>query len=310
MGNTVDLIYKLTGDIEEGIDVFELSPILLSFGKLINEAHRTIYPNNPEIAVKVRPFQKGSFEINIIMFAKSSVQQLISFLKSDSGKDILVVLGFLGLSSTVSGINLLKLIYLLKGKLQSVKPLESGEFNYYSDDNSFINVPKEVHALYQNCQIQQTIYNSVARPLELEGVKSVESFVKNKEETTKVSYDMEMVKPIKDYSQSQIPTEEKVKTTETIRKVWIQPKRVSLEGEKNSWSFRIGDYVFTANLSDQDFLEKIKEGTIRLAQKDRFYVELLERQQFKVSGIITTHEVIKVIEYIRAEEIEQGKLDF
>lgn len=71
MSSKVNLIYKLSGQgIEDGIDVFELSPILLSFGKMITEAHRVVYPDHREIAVNIKPFQKGSFEIDILMFAK------------------------------------------------------------------------------------------------------------------------------------------------------------------------------------------------------------------------------------------------
>ena len=82
MKKGVDLIYKFNGNIENGIDVFELSPILLSFGKLINEAHKTLFPEEPEIAINIKPFEKGSFEISIWMFAKDVMQRILNYITS------------------------------------------------------------------------------------------------------------------------------------------------------------------------------------------------------------------------------------
>ena len=55
----VDLIYKLNGDFENGIDVFELSPVLLSLGQLITESQKTLYPDRLPLVVNIRPFKEG-----------------------------------------------------------------------------------------------------------------------------------------------------------------------------------------------------------------------------------------------------------
>src|SRR4030042_4849898 len=79
----IDLIYKLNGKIDEGINVFELSPILLSVGTLIKEAHRTLYPDDREVAINIKPFERGSFEIDILMFAKTTLDQFLDFFKTE-----------------------------------------------------------------------------------------------------------------------------------------------------------------------------------------------------------------------------------
>ncbi len=81
MKKGVDLIYKLNGDIEDGIDVFEFAPFLLSFGQLINEAHKTLYPDEPEIAVNIKPIEKGSFEVNISGMCKRCFTTNINLYK-------------------------------------------------------------------------------------------------------------------------------------------------------------------------------------------------------------------------------------
>ena len=56
--NPVNFVYQLDGDIE-GVDVKDLSPILLSLGELIQEANKTINPDGREFLLKLNPFKKG-----------------------------------------------------------------------------------------------------------------------------------------------------------------------------------------------------------------------------------------------------------
>lgn len=307
----LDLIYKLNGDIEDGINVFELSPILLSVGKLINEAHKTLYPYDQEIAVNVKPFKKGSFEINIMMFANEMAEQSLAFINSDTGKNIGQVLTYLGFVSQVSGINapsLIETIKRMKGKTKTVEPLQSGDVRYSSEEGVSMTVPKEVHALYQNCTIQQHFYNGVAKPLEIPQVGSVESYIKSEEDQTKTVLTHDIVAPIRAYSQSALPSCEQEPVVENKRTVWLQPKRISVEGERNNWSFRLGpDNIITASVSDENFLEKIKSGEIRLSNSDRLLVELSERQVVRGMNVNVTNEILTVREYVRGPEQERLK---
>ncbi len=311
MKKGVDLIYKLNGNIENGIDVFELSPILLAFGKLINEAHKTLYPDEPEIAINIKPIEKGSFELSIWLFARDIIHNLINYINSDVGKKIIEVLVALGLIAEISGINLLKVISFFKGKkLETIEPLKTGEYKYTANDNSSITVPKKVHTLYQNYHIQQTIYNGIGKSLELNDVNSVDSYIKNEERTTKVRLERELVPAIKAYSASQIPLSGDDKIIENLRTLWVHPIRANLEGGSRSWSFRIGpETTLIANISDDIFLREIESGKIRLAQVDQLHVELLEKQIIRGQNISTSYEIIKIKEYIKGAEQEGFKFD-
>lgn len=302
----IDLIYRMNGNIEDGINVFELSPILLSFGKLINEAHKALYPGDSEIAVNIKPFEKGSFELNILVFAKDALQYIWTYISSDTGGNIKDVLINLGLIAQISGVNLIELISFFKGKkLDTIEPLKSGEYKYTANDNSSITIPEKVNILYQNCNIQQTIYNGIAKSLEIDNVKSIDSFIKNNEDKTKVNLKKEIAPAIKAYSTSQIPISENDKIVESIRTIWVHPIRANLEGGPRSWSFRIGpETTLTANISDERFLREIETGKIRLAQIDQLFVELLERQVIKGPNITISYEIIKIKEYIKGPEQE------
>src|SRR4030042_3393562 len=300
----IDLIYKLNGKIDEGINVFELSPILLSVGTLIHEAHRTIYPEDREIAINIKPFQKGSFEINILLCAQDILHQFLDFVKSDTGQNIYLVLAYLGYTSQFSGVNLIQLISFVKGKLKSIEPLESGEFRYNSDDNTSITVVKEVNALYQNCNVQQNIYNSLGRPLELPNVDSIDSFIKHDEESTKITHKKDFASSIRAYSTSELCIIEEPETTENIRTIWVRPITANLEGGPKSWSFRSGeDEKITANISDEEFLKIIKGGA-RLSSMDRLLVVMKDKQIVRGANISISHEIIEVKEFIKGPEQE------
>ncbi len=309
MKKGVELIYKLNGNIDDGIDVFELAPTLLSFAKLINEAHNTIYPEEPEIAVNVKPFSKGSFEINIWMFAKDVLDQIWVSLTSDTGIKITALLAFLGLVAKVTGVSLRDLISFLRGKkLEKIEPLKSGEYQYTANDNSSIIVGREVNALYVNPQIQLNIYNGIAKPLELPNVNTIDSYIKGDEEKTKVVLTKDILQDVKAYASSQIPLSEEDKINESIRTIWVHPIRANLEGGPRSWSFRIGsETTMTANISDDNFLREIETGEIRLAQIDQLLVDVLERQVIRGRNIVTTYEIVKVKSYIKGLEQETFK---
>lgn len=306
----IDLIYKLNGNFDEGISVFELSPMLLSTGKLINESHKILYPSDREIAINIKPFGRGSFDINILMYAKDILQQALDFLKSDTGQNITLLLAYLGYTSQFSGINLIQLISSLEGRtIKSIAPVNSGEVRYVADDNTSLTVAKQVDTLYQNCTIQNNIYQAVGRPLEIPGVTSAESFIKSDETRTKVIYGKEISESIKQYSnqKTNVIVESPEELIENKRSMWVHPVNANLEGGPKSWSFRVGkDETIKAHITDENFLSDIKNGVIRLANADRLKVEMVEKQTVKGSEIITSNEIIKVEKYIR--EPEQEKL--
>lgn len=308
MTSGIDLIYKLNGNFDEGINVFELSPMLLSTGKLISEAHQILYPQDREIAINIKPFGRGSFDINILMFAKDIIQQTLDFLKSDTGQNISLLLAYLGYTSQFSGINLIQLISFFKDKkVKSIAPIEAGEVRYSAEDNTSLTVAKQVDTLYQNCNIQNHIYQAIGRPLEIPGVTSAESFIKSNEEKTKVIYDKSISESIKQYSSSNsnvaLIEESAEESIENKRLIWVHPINANLDGGPKSWSFRTGnDETMKAHITDERFLNDIKNGVIRLTSADRLKVEMVEKQVVKGSDIIKTNEIVNVEKYIKAPE--------
>jgi hypothetical protein len=310
--NKLNLIYKLNGDFADGVDIFELSPVLLSIGQIILESQKTILPDKEPVSINVKPFRNGSFEIEIVMFAKSHFQQVLTFIRSQTGKDIAEVLGYIGLisvagSATIAAptMTLIKLIKWLKGKPKSVEKEKSGKFKYIDNSDNSVSVPIQVHALYQNINIQQTIYNGIAKPLESEKVKNIECCIKNAEET-KTLIEKDIIEPIKQYSVGEIPSSEKIIESETSPiKMWVHPHRGSYEGESNSWSFRIvgsNENIKIDTIEDIGFLESIKSDRYRPSHNDRWQVEIIEKQKIQGKKEFFSRKIIKIHDVIKSEE--------
>lgn len=93
MMKKIDLVYQLQGPaVEKGIDVFKLSPLLFSIGDLLQTSQQIAHPIGHELGINIKPFKKGSFVIELSLFAKTNLQQLIDLVNTDSIKEIKEVL--------------------------------------------------------------------------------------------------------------------------------------------------------------------------------------------------------------------------
>src|SRR5882672_10697528 len=67
---SIELVYKLDGDLKQ-IDVFKLAPALLAVGRVIQESHKDLGAAH-EVGVDVKPFGRGSFVVDIVLFVKGN----------------------------------------------------------------------------------------------------------------------------------------------------------------------------------------------------------------------------------------------
>lgn len=299
MSNKVNLIYRLEGPaVENGIDVFQLSPLLLSLGNLIQQSQNAVSPTGKKLGVNIRPFQKGSFIIELSVFAQNNFQQLIDSVNSNNIQEVKSLLEWLGIISS-SGIGLIQLYGYLKGKPKSIEEAGPNEVKFTAQDNSSIVVNRTVYNLYKNTQIQQDLNDVYGNFLGQEGIDKVESYISGANEDQKVT----VTKDAAPYFNpaNTIPSDENTNEKRNITRTYLKPKRVSLEGEPNNWSLRKGgDIVLTATVRDTDFLSKVISGEIRLAKEDLLETDLLEIQTLKGTEVETRYEIIRVVKYTKA----------
>ncbi len=318
MSQKVNFIYRLEGkDISEGFDVFELAPILLSVGELIKESNKILNPGGKDLAVNVKPFQKGSFIVDIVLFAQNNFQQIINFANGDSIKQIKEVLewvGIIGGSTYTGGKTLIWLIKQLKGKPKTVEQIKPNEVRYTSEEGNTYTVDSKVHQLFSNCKIQNFVYNAYGKPLESESVDNVECYIQDEQEKTKEVFEKETAKSLKNYSEAQLPSlvaeEEIINSTD----VFVSPKRGSFDADPRQWSFRLGgqgEQILKATIKDEKFLEQYRNNQIRLHYTDVLKVRLVQKLK-KIDGIInmdaTVNEVEKVLEYHPASHPVQTQI--
>ena len=318
MPQKVNFIYKLEGkDISEGFDVFELAPILLSVGELIKESNKILNPGGRDLAVNVKPFQKGSFVVDIVLFAQTNFQQIIKFVNNDNVKEIKELLEWVGIISggvVGTGGSLIWLIKKLKGKPRTVEQIKPNEVRYTGEDGNTFTVNTKVHQLFSSTNIQNFIYNAYGKPLESENVDSVECYIQDEQATTKEVFEKETAQDLKNYSEAELPSlvteEEIINTTE----VFVSPKRGSFDADPRQWSFRMGgsgEQIIKATIRDEQFLDRYKNNQIRLHYTDVLKVRLIQKLK-KIDGIInmdaTVNEIEKVLEYYPSSQSIQTEL--
>lgn len=176
MKKKINLIYQLNGpSIDDGVDIFKLSPLLLSLGELIQNSQEAAHPEGNKLGVNVKPFKKGSFVIELQLFAQSNLGQLIDFINKDSVTEIKELLEWLGIiGGSVMGV--IGVYKFLKGKPKRFEEVGFNEVRITAKDDNSITVNRNVFNLFQNTSVQQRIYNIYGNFLGQEGVETVHSF--------------------------------------------------------------------------------------------------------------------------------------
>lgn len=297
--NEVNLIIKIKGSaIEEGLNLFDLAPSLLSIGNIITEANKTINPEGKEIAINIKPFEKGSFIIDLYLFAKTNLDQLLSYISTEDSYEIKNLLDWIGLTIG-GGIGLFKLIKFLNGKPKKVENLSSGDIRYINANGESLTINEKVNKLYNNCIIQNKTYQGFGKLLQQEGIDEINTYLKDNPESSE-TINKGDIEAFKRYSELE---EEENIINESESKIYLIFKRGSFDGDGSNWSFRLGSTdkgIIKATVKDDLFLNKIKSGEIRPNYKDILQVILKTKQKMKNEELFTYYEIIEVIKYEEA----------
>jgi len=291
-----NLIIKIKGPkVSEGIDVFDLAPSLLAMGEVIREANEVIGLPKRELGINIRPFEKGSFIIDIGLFAQSNLQQIMQFLNGDSItyiKQILEYIGFINTSgSAIFG--LIQLLKWLKGHPKKIERLKSGQVRYTNSEGDTIIVNGKVDKLYNKPTIIENVYLG-HKPIEKEGIEEIESSLKD-DPTTKVQSNKEDIEALRISSEIAENIEE---IDIPDREVNLTFKRGSFGGDPTNWSFWLNKDIITATIKDREFIRKLGDGRVRPNHVDTFRVILRERKKMREQQYLgSTYEIIKIVKY-------------
>lgn len=302
MKNHVEFIYKIEGPkTEEGIDLKNLIPILINFGDVIRESNKVLFPDNNEIGINIKPFEKGSFIIDIGLFAKNNFQQLVDLFNGEQVtriKNMLDCLGYVKSAAIGGGcsISLLGLIKWLKGKPKAVEEIEPDKFKYISNDNQSLIVSSAVHNLYQNSIINNGTINVITQPLQIEGIDRIETYLKGKEET-KVEFDKTEANVLREIETKIQQEQEKSELiSETSEETSLEIVSLNfLEGSK--WRFTDGECSFNAEIADFAFMDNVILGKESFSKGDILRVKLIKKQSKVVKRLKTEYFIDKVLKH-------------
>lgn len=276
---------------DNAVNIFTVAPALQSFANLVVEAHRTLHPEAPALEIKVRPFRKGSLLTDLVMTAPGWGPLLV-YYGHEAAPYIRALLEKLGvLKGAAEGV--LKVVELLKKPPQSIEKVANNTYRYNSDNNH-IEVDGDVHNLMQNPTIHNHLYNAIVVPLEKGDISGVT--LKQKGARRVVKLGKKQMAAIREFKKARELPKASTPIENEIT-VYLHPKRGAFDAEGNQWSFHRGKEIITANVKDEEFLERYRAGAFRLHHTDILKVRLVEHQKIKSGKVQTTYDVLEVIDY-------------
>lgn len=148
---------------------------------MIGDGYHVVHPpQGEEVVVKVKPFKEGSFWMDFILSVQKSPEVLFFIAYPQAIQQVRQVLEYLGLvSKGAEAINtVLDVIKFLKnGHPEKIEQSGPNEIQYVNHDGETMTVNVQVHKLINNGTIQNNYYFALGKPLEHEGVTSIETLI-------------------------------------------------------------------------------------------------------------------------------------
>lgn len=303
MSQTEKICVAYTGAaVDNGnMNVNELSPALLALSNLIGEANRILNRDDSTVEVRLSAhLERGSFEMFFEIVYSIPAQIKLFFTGQEYS--IKAILETLGLVSTLSGVNVVTLVQLirwLKGRrVTKVEAVEKDIVRIFTETES-----KEITIGAWNLFSSKKILShveGVIQPLKHSGVESVEfRDVKTQSAVEKITSDEA------DYF-SNLGTAEPVEELKTTQKLILKIISVNFERDLK-WRFDDGTGKFFAEVKDEKFLQAIDSGQIAFTQGDAILAEVEVVQRYAKTDLQKTSKTItrvfKILKKIEDKEV-------
>lgn len=267
------------------MDVRDLAPALLALGDLFVEAGHVLQPDREPLALTVKATDTGSFLVHLALESRSAWDQVVNIFASDGATALFNIKELVIGGSSVS---LFALIKRLRGrKVTAQEPTSAGTVRITLDDQTTVEVPADVMALYGNVEIRQKA-RQVVEPLNRAGIEAVK-FTEDKRTTVTIEKG--------DVPAFDLPDEpEDVLTEYTVSMVLEIAAPAFVDG--NKWRLSDGDGTFYAAMDDQAFLDRVNRGVEVFRKGDRLRCDVRVIQTTGPDGLHTERRVLRVVEHI------------
>lgn len=310
MTNVAKIRIAYTGSaLDNGaMDVNDLAPALLAFGKFIQRANTVIgNPQPVKLMLKADDIRPGSFDISMQLVTTVLDQaKLFMGISDNSGLSALMQIIGYGVSAGSAVKGIYELINRLSGKrLTGAKQAENGQIELTVENNISIVVSEQLYKVFCDHEARENIEKTV-EPLKCDGIDALEirdpDNINNKTPTVAV----------KKENVSSFKTPE-LKTKVEPDNEFEQEMLLKIVGivfdEKQKWRFSDGDVSFWAKIADESFWQQVNNGAVAFRRGDRLKVSCKTIQSTGANNALVTERIItKVIKVL--PKPTQIKLDF
>jgi hypothetical protein len=281
---------------EDGeIDVRDLAPTLLAFGKVVQTANKALNGDRADARLKVVATDQGSFVAALTMdvgwltdmldVVSAHPQRVVA---ADQLMDLLIKAG-----TIVGGVGLglFAVIKGLKGKRpEKVKALGDGTTEITINQTTFV-VDDRTVALLQDLPTREAVEELGAKAARIDGLDYL-----------RIGAESEEVEAVRlgraDLPSLKVPPEPDEPDTEIAhRDAWLKIVSVHFrDGYK--WRFSDGgERPFTAEMEDAEFQNRVQEGLVALNANDAIRCRLREEQSLSPSSLLKIVYVEEVLEH-------------
>lgn len=280
------------------LTVRELAPSLLAFSDFVEEVNSLLNGSKVNVDLKFRASREGSIIVELGLDV-NLLEQIVDFFKGDAVTALLNLKEVLGLA--VGGSGMFKLFKWLQNRQiekvqvnegkKVVLVLEDGERLEITENE--LRVLKSVKARKRLVEFAEPVKNKTADKITLYEDE------KTKDEKNGISKD-----EVKFFEVPELPEE---LVNETKQEVAITIENLSFK-EGNKWRVSDGNNEYYVSITDQEFINDIKNNSESFRYDDILKVEMLTRQFKTGTGLKTEHEILDVKDHI--PPVDQISFDF
>lgn len=297
-----EVVYRLSGvDPSDGVDVYEIVPILTQFKELVTETARQVGCTG-EIEVRVRPFREGSFITEFVVQTRNLLIDLLSSREATALATALGILGFFGIEASIP-----KMVRAVSGKAGDYKKNSDGTYTYGVGEDA-VTVSEQTHQVFQSPKIAD-LYGKVAvGPIaRFEGaVQQINIYVRDEDSpdggiSRGSTFTEGDAHEFAEYAQSAelmdaLNSDDQEFVTHGIT---LSPLAGPYDGAERGYSFTDGgDAVYRGvTIEDQAFLGRLESTEVRFAKGDILVVDFKTVQKTKKSGPKAYYSIIAIHEY-------------
>lgn len=272
------------------MEVRDLAPALLAIGDLFEAANNELNGSRAKIAVSVKgSFKTGCFAIDL-QAVQSLASQVMDIFNSAPVTAALNIIGTLGFT-LVGGKGVIQTIQWLRGRtITSISQTEDGKTRI-GVDADFIDVEEAVLKLFRSVAVRQALEGAISKPLQREGINYF-AVRENENDFVAISKEEAVFFIAPKDEQEEIISDE-------IREANLQLVNISFR-EDNKWRFFDGSATFYAEISDEDFLQRVDSSDETFSKGDILKVMLHEQSILSSGQLKRLHRIDKVLEHRRS----------